>query len=697
MGLIFSLLAALLAITVQKWVRDNADVFRRDPDILKCTRLRQYLRSGSDQWNLSIVAEAVPGLLEISLLLFFLGLVISLPKINVTVGLAANIFIDCGILLYAITTYVPIMNPRMPFRSSISGVVWYLFQKLRPRQFQDEGRKPVSKIMKQGQMQLAMEETEDRKARDGHAIRWLIDNQTEDAENEKLLMAIPGSFKSEWGIEVWRTISRTVEPRMPLVIRPSHSPPSDAISYPPVRSPPTIDPHSATTQGEHIIRKLIARSTQFLRSSNFKTRNPLRQRQGHHAFVETTATLLFFADAEFTWFGDIADLLGDIGSFEKTRELSLAGTDQLFVTRWTCLSLLAIRRILDSDQNLWNYADKVLSLLTKHDDTGEDNGALTGARAIDENIQIARKCLYKLSHALTWTVDKMEVEAILKPEILKLDNIRIDAGHLENVDQCISGIQSTIAPQITSHFPGTSDELDTAQVPFSHFVEMFRDPRQIQFIRPGQILKSMCTIVPTLRDILEGQIDASAYKSLQENLMEFRSRTSNWQGDELQRQLWRLQDLRHGRGFGFTVELFFLGLKRLLSKPEESESQYELYMATFRAITRDWKKQKTSIGTQKLLLDIALSRSVDFQSFYPPSVTDEFLKLLGNILEGRMGPHIDDVVRQLTSSHNRNDVFLVRLSKVIPHNRLPGVRSAPELHTDRRRTTTSERLSAQSI
>jgi hypothetical protein len=35
-----------------------------------------------------------------------------------------------------------------------------------------------------------------------------------------------------------------------------------------------------------------------------------------------------------------------MGSSEKIRELSLAGTDELFVMRWTCLSLVAIRPIL---------------------------------------------------------------------------------------------------------------------------------------------------------------------------------------------------------------------------------------------------------------------------------------------------------------------------------------------------------------
>ena len=56
-------------------------------------------------------------------------------------------------------------------------------------------------------MQLAMEENGGRKDRDVRAIRWLIDNRTEDDEMESFSIAIPGCFTSKWGIDVWRKVS----------------------------------------------------------------------------------------------------------------------------------------------------------------------------------------------------------------------------------------------------------------------------------------------------------------------------------------------------------------------------------------------------------------------------------------------------------------------------------------------------------
>jgi hypothetical protein len=92
------------------------------------------------------------------------------------------------------------------------------------------------------------------------------------------------------------------------------------------------------------------------------------------------------------------------------------------------------------------------------------------------------------------------------------------------------------------------------------------------------------------------------------------------------------------------VELFFLAFEQLLSTSSSRESHSALYKGTFRAITSDWSKHKHSPRTQKLLLDVAWSRRVAFSyNNY------EFFSLLGNIFEGKTGPHIDEAVQELVS------------------------------------------------
>src|SRR5712692_8595864 len=196
MALVFSLVAALLAILVQKWVREYMHVFNRYSDPLKSARLRQYLYGGCEGWYMPMMAEAVPGCLHVSLFLFFVGLADSLFNINTTVGITTIVPIGiCG-LLYILTTFLPIISPQSPYKNLFSGMIWFLFQKLRVRKYRDQGRdgelKHVDTNMVQGRMQLAMEETEARKSRDVQAIRWLINYAMEDAETEKLMSAIPG-------------------------------------------------------------------------------------------------------------------------------------------------------------------------------------------------------------------------------------------------------------------------------------------------------------------------------------------------------------------------------------------------------------------------------------------------------------------------------------------------------------------------
>jgi hypothetical protein len=74
----------------------------------------------------------------------------------------------------------------------------------------------------------------------------------------------------------------------------------------------------------------------------------------------------------------------------------------------------------------------------------------------------------------------------------------------------------------------------------------------------------------------------------------------------MERQLARLQDLcnHNGGGLGFTVELFFVTLEKVLPIPSLEDSQYALYVGTLRSITSDWEKQRYSPGTQKVILDV---------------------------------------------------------------------------------------------
>jgi hypothetical protein len=316
MALAFSLLAALLAILVQQWVRKYMAVFQRYGDPLKSSRVRQYLYEGCEKWYMPRVAEAVPGFLHISLFLFFAGLGDSLLSINTKVALSNIVPIGVSSLLYIFTTFAPIIYPQSPYQNSFSGIFWYLFQKLRVRRFRDRRSggqmNHVSTNMAQGQMQLSMEETEERKDRDERAIRWMIDNLTEDAEMEKFLSAMPGSFNTDWGADVWKRVGEHHENedqiQGELIARPhrdatAHRPspswsihsvltpiihlvtkpcprhhPTHATTLPPVPYPPNVHRYSTTVyiQGENVVHELstrVARSLEICKNRGLFANN----------------------------------------------------------------------------------------------------------------------------------------------------------------------------------------------------------------------------------------------------------------------------------------------------------------------------------------------------------------------------------------------------------------------------------------
>jgi len=355
-------------------------------------------------------------------------------------------------------------------------------------------------------------------------------------------------------------------------------------------------------------------------------------------------------DAKLSDFGDMFEPLGVIGEDQTVRKSSSVGEEQSFVMRWTCLSLVAIRQILESESSLRKDAELAWRQLEPKDNSP------TRLENIIDTFNEALKCLEPFSGLPIWGGDQTEerVKEILRrheSQISRLEQINIDDVGFQLDDWSLLNVQQSI-DQITHgiiarQLPGVKfDVSDTESIHFSQFVELFRDPHTLLFIFPWRNLRRIRTFIKTLREILEGKKDGDTFRKTIKDLREF---LSSWsvkldQPDKLfSPQLWRLQDLSAG-GLGFTVELFFLALKQLLSTSSPKESHSKFYIGTFRAVTARGIDYKASPGTQKLLLDmITPYRGIIFDFHYPDYIVTEFLKFLNNILKGPTGDHIDDV------------------------------------------------------
>jgi len=83
------------------------------------------------------------------------------------------------------------------------------------------------------------------------------------------------------------------------------------------------------------------------------------------------------------------------------------------------------------------------------------------------------------------------------------------------------------------------------------------------------------------------------------------------------------------------------------------------------------------VYTQQLLLDMVISVPgiISRSDYYSKSLVNEFFVLLGNILEGQTGPHIDHVMQELSCNpffaEDFNRALVIKALEVIAPARAP--------------------------
>ena len=148
--------------------------------------------------------------------------------------------------------------------------------------------------------------------------------------------------------------------------------------------------------------------------------------------IETTALFVCCVGAELAQFGDIVKVLEDIGNVEKSWESLLEGRDQSFMMHWTCLSLVVILPILESNFLLHSIATDTLEYLEGRDINDiRDEQSLTHIEKIIETFDKMSRCLNELLHALWWEGNRTEegLREVLRnheSQISELEHINIE-------------------------------------------------------------------------------------------------------------------------------------------------------------------------------------------------------------------------------------------------------------------------------
>jgi len=639
MSLVFSLSASLLATVVQQWARSYLRVYHGSKKPLKTARVQTFLSEGLER--MPMMAEAAPGLVHVSVFLFFVGLGDAVLNINTTIGVATIVpIIICG-FVYLYSTVTSLTDPRSSYRSPFSRLMSYILRNRFHRAF---------KKMEERQEKHAMNPTKGREDRDVRAVQWLIDNIDRSNEMETFVMAIPGSFNEGYGQQVWKEVIIQGE-FQPNVREAQLTLPAD------VHVPPRLDPSSPS--GGSTVDDLC-RCVRYLfetYNTDGNTTSIEAQRRRMHGCTEAAASLVCYTGVQLGRFGEVGQVIGELGRIEKIDDASTIKANPSFAIRWTCLSLVAIRQMMmDKHNRVWELAGFAVSGIARFQLVygAPDEAALRGAQRIDDYLTTSWTHVEDLYRAFEpWGLNKTREEIMdtlngLELPISELERIEIETDGIEDVDWRISLLQDAMSDathQVTRLLLGeSSNELkQSGPIPiadaFHSHLPGSTPITPLPFIFPGQHLQGIFTLRRGLRDILENQNpeEHSEIVEVLESIDNIPVPLRRLKG-LMARQLWRLQDLRDGGGLGFTIELFFLALRRLSSASSSPELKRDLYTGTFNVITSGWEESRDSSGTQRVLLNLLCDLIIQgrgiFSDFsYPEYIVEMLLELVGNIVE----------------------------------------------------------------
>jgi hypothetical protein len=151
------------------------------------------------------------------------------------------------------------------------------------------------------------------------------------------------------------------------------------------------------------------------------------------------------------WFGEIGKVVSEIGLIENINESRTTTSDQSFIIRWTCLSLVSVQRTLSSNRLQVLAAYAVSGLARFQSEYGQpDETGLRSAQKIEDCLKTAWKPVEELRQAFelwTQTRTKEQVEETLRgheQQISELERIKVEADSMEDVDWRISLYQEAM-------------------------------------------------------------------------------------------------------------------------------------------------------------------------------------------------------------------------------------------------------------
>ncbi|KAK7677462.1 hypothetical protein QCA50_019575 [Cerrena zonata] len=115
LSLVFALITASLGILVKQWLHELMARDTQDPR--QQVKLRFFREVGVQRWQVFEIAAALPLLLQLALLLFFIGLTAFFHDLNPVVTWVATGVMILWLLFYLFTTLAPAFSSQCPYKT----------------------------------------------------------------------------------------------------------------------------------------------------------------------------------------------------------------------------------------------------------------------------------------------------------------------------------------------------------------------------------------------------------------------------------------------------------------------------------------------------------------------------------------------------------------------------------------------------
>jgi hypothetical protein len=360
-----------------------------------------------------------------------------------------------------------------------------------------------------------------------------------------------------------------------------------------------------------------------------------------------------------------------------TREAPTSELDSTSSIRWTCMSIVVVRRVLQTFDEVGSAADRVIKSLAKvHGVTegSKDENAAKTSRILHEYLKTSWNSAASLHRELICDVDPDNVEDRVrnimqekKYDITTLDETWNVCGWAEETDEAIMKLAQTLR-EVSS---GVLDRFQGAVLPWKQDSRLDSENGtqstpsffMPQFIPPRLLIQRLWLCVSALRHVssIGWRASAEKWKKLADlsapelTIPEMRKLMTETR-TPMETQLWRLQDLRSG-GLVYSLELFIQVIKSS-GKTTSRELSRVLYGGTFLDITRKWwDEYERGVWTEQLLVDLlrrVLPTSDDSSSDQVPTyIIDYFLTFLADVLATKSGSHVQDAISQIKTYSER--------------------------------------------